>query len=137
MLAQVSKQDVLPVAFVVVVPEVIAGMTQVVRQFATWELQDIMQFVVVDVSGVESPVSGGATLGTVVCASTSSGLVQSASATIRSADPNQAAPLRLSLLAVKQTAGAKANRKIPIETITLLPQTTSSRPCRLVTVVRT
>jgi hypothetical protein len=76
-------------------------MTQVVRQFATWELQDIMQFVVVDVSGVESPVSGGATLGTVVCANASRGLVQSASAATRSADPNQAAPLRLRLPAVK------------------------------------
>lgn len=101
MLEQVSKQAVLPVAFVVAVLEVIAGITQAVRQFATWELHDIMQFVVVEVSGVESPVSGGATLGTVVCASAFPGFVQSASAATRSAGPNQEARLRLPLPAVK------------------------------------
>jgi hypothetical protein len=44
-----------------------AGTTQVVLQFDAWELQDIMQFVVVDVSGVESPGVVGAIFG-VVCA---------------------------------------------------------------------
>jgi hypothetical protein len=44
-----------------------AGTTQVVLQFDAWELQDIMQFVVVDVSGVESPGVVGAMFG-VVCA---------------------------------------------------------------------
>jgi hypothetical protein len=75
------------------------------------------------VSGVESPVSGGATFGTVVCARASPGRAQSATAATRSADRNQAAPLRLRPPAVKETAAAQANRKIPTKTITLLPQT--------------
>jgi len=47
------------------------GKTQRVWQFADCELQDIMQFVTVEVTGVESPVKGGTTFGVVaVCADT-------------------------------------------------------------------
>jgi hypothetical protein len=49
------------------------GKTQRVWQFADCELQDIMQFVTVEVTGVESPCKGGVTLGVVaVCANTPS-----------------------------------------------------------------
>jgi hypothetical protein len=44
------------------------GMKQVVLQFTAWELQVIMQLVVVEVRGVESPGVGATTLGVVVCA---------------------------------------------------------------------
>ena len=47
-------------------------MTQLVWQFADCELQDIMQFVTVEVTGVESPESGGLTFGSVACANTTS-----------------------------------------------------------------
>ena len=63
----------LPVAFGVP-PEVAdetAGRTQAVRQLATCELQVIMQLVVVEVSGVARPVSGGVTVGMELCASPS------------------------------------------------------------------
>jgi len=43
-------------------------MKQVVLQFTAWELQVIMQLVVVEVRGVESPGVGATTLGVVVCA---------------------------------------------------------------------
>jgi hypothetical protein len=50
-----------------------AGMTQPVWHVAAWELHDIMQFVTVEVTGVEpSPVKGGVALGTVACASATS-----------------------------------------------------------------
>ena len=42
-----------------------AGMKQPVWQFAACELHDIMQFVTVEVTGVESPWKGGVTLGVV------------------------------------------------------------------------
>jgi hypothetical protein len=42
-----------------------AGMKQLVWQFADRELHDIMQFVTVEVTGVESPWKGGVTLGVV------------------------------------------------------------------------
>ncbi len=45
------------------------GTTQVVLQFDAWELHDIMQLVVVDVSGVESPGVVGAILGVCACSS--------------------------------------------------------------------
>jgi hypothetical protein len=45
------------------------GNTQAVLQFTTWELQVIMQVVVVKVRGVESPGMGVTTFGVVVCAS--------------------------------------------------------------------
>jgi hypothetical protein len=49
------------------------GKTQRVWQFADCELQDIMQFVTVEVTGVESPTKGGTTFGVVaVCANTTS-----------------------------------------------------------------
>ena len=44
------------------------GTKQPVWQFAARELQDIMQLVVVEVSGVDSPVVGATTFGVVVCA---------------------------------------------------------------------
>src|SRR4029077_6140338 len=47
-----------------------AGMTQPVWQFAACELHNIMQFVTVEVTGVESPTKGGVTFGVVACAST-------------------------------------------------------------------
>jgi hypothetical protein len=63
----------LAIAFKVTVPEGVtvggAGMTQLVWQFAASELHDIMQFVTVEVIGVESPVKGAATFGVVACAS--------------------------------------------------------------------
>jgi hypothetical protein len=64
-----------------------AGMTQPVWQLAAWELHDIMQFVTVEVTGLEpSPVKGGATLGTVDCASaTSCAQRTTAAAAIRTA----------------------------------------------------
>lgn len=40
-----------------------AGRMQLVLQFATCELQDIMQLVVVEVSGVERPLNGELTFG--------------------------------------------------------------------------
>ena len=47
------------------------GKTQRVWQFADCELQDIMQFVTVELTGVESPWKGVATFGVVaVCADT-------------------------------------------------------------------
>jgi hypothetical protein len=48
------------------------GMKQPVVQFAACELHDIMQFVTVEVTGVESPVKGGVTFGVVACASATS-----------------------------------------------------------------
>jgi hypothetical protein len=42
-----------------------AGITQLVWQFAACELHDIMQFVTVEVTGVESPWKGTATFGVV------------------------------------------------------------------------
>ncbi len=42
-----------------------AGIKQPVWQFAACELHDIMQFVTVEVTGVESPVKGGVTFGVV------------------------------------------------------------------------
>jgi hypothetical protein len=45
-----------------------AGMTQPVWQFAACELHNIMQFVTVEVMGVESPTKGGVTFGGVVAA---------------------------------------------------------------------
>jgi hypothetical protein len=49
------------------------GRTQLVWQFADCELQDIMQFVTVEVTGVESPTKGGTTFGVVaVCADATS-----------------------------------------------------------------
>ena len=42
-----------------------AGMKQPVWQFAACELHDIMQFVTVEVTGVESPWKGGVTFGVV------------------------------------------------------------------------
>ena len=49
----------LAVALKVAVPEGVvvggAGIKQLVRQFATWALHDITQFVTVEVIGVESP----------------------------------------------------------------------------------
>jgi len=42
-----------------------AGMRQPVWQFAARELHDIMQFVTVEVIGVESPWKGGVTFGVV------------------------------------------------------------------------
>jgi hypothetical protein len=42
-----------------------AGITQLVWQFAACELHDIMQFVTVEVTGVERPWKGKATLGVV------------------------------------------------------------------------
>src|ERR1700761_5549148 len=44
------------------------GTTHVVLQFDAWELHDIMQLVVVDVSGVESPGVVGAIFGVCACA---------------------------------------------------------------------
>jgi hypothetical protein len=44
-------------------------MKHVVRQFAATELQFIMQFVTVEVIGVESPGVGVTTFGVVACAS--------------------------------------------------------------------
>ncbi len=49
-----------------------AGMKQPVWQFAACELHDIMQFVTVEVIGVESPVKGGVTFGVAACASATS-----------------------------------------------------------------
>jgi len=49
-----------------------AGMTQPVWQFAACELHDIMEFVTVEVTGVESPWKGGVTFGVVACASATS-----------------------------------------------------------------
>jgi hypothetical protein len=46
-----------------------AGIRHVVRQFAATELQFIMQFVTVEVIGVESPGVGVTTFGVVACAS--------------------------------------------------------------------
>ena len=47
------------------------GKTHRVWQFADCELQDIMQFVTVEVRGVDSPCKGGMTFGVVaVCANT-------------------------------------------------------------------
>jgi hypothetical protein len=68
---------VLDVAFkVTVVPMGVvvrgAGMTQPVWQFDARELHDIMQFVTVEVTGVESPRKGGVTFGVVACASATS-----------------------------------------------------------------
>jgi hypothetical protein len=62
---------VFDVAFKVPVPAAVgaAGMTQPVWQFAARELHDIMQFVTVEVIGVESPWKGGVTFGVVACAS--------------------------------------------------------------------
>ena len=54
-----------------------AGKTQRVWQFADCELQVIMQFVTVEVTGVDSPVKGGTTFGVVaVCANTTSGALE-------------------------------------------------------------
>jgi hypothetical protein len=47
-------------------------MKQPVLQFATCELHNIMQFVTVEVMGVESPWKGGVTFGVVACASATS-----------------------------------------------------------------
>jgi hypothetical protein len=67
---------VFAVALKVTVPEGVvvggAGMTQLVWQFAACELHDIMQFVTVEVIGVESPTGGLTTFGVEVCASTAS-----------------------------------------------------------------
>jgi hypothetical protein len=64
---------VFDVAFKVPVPEdaVVGagGMTQPIWQFAARELHDIIQFVTVEVIGVESPCKGGVTFGVVACAS--------------------------------------------------------------------
>jgi hypothetical protein len=61
-----------------------AGMKQLVWQFAACELHDIMQFVTVEVTGVESPWKGGVTFGVVACASaTSCAPKQIAAATTR------------------------------------------------------
>ena len=49
-----------------------ARMTQAVWQFAACELHDIMQFVTLEVTGVESPWKGGVTFGVVACASATS-----------------------------------------------------------------
>ena len=49
-----------------------AGMTQPVWQFAACELHNIMQFVTVEVTGVESPTKGGVTFGVVACATATS-----------------------------------------------------------------
>lgn len=66
----------LAVALKVMDPEVAAvvgvggaGIRHVVRQFAATELQFIMQFVTVEVIGVESPGVGVTTFGVVACAS--------------------------------------------------------------------
>jgi hypothetical protein len=65
--------EVVPKKPPVVVVVGAVGMTQLVWHVAAWELQDIMQFVTVEVTGVEpSPVKGGATFGTVACASATS-----------------------------------------------------------------
>jgi hypothetical protein len=63
---------VFAVAFKVPVPAVVggAGMTHAVWQFDARELHSIMQFVTVEVRGVESPWKGGVTFGVVACAST-------------------------------------------------------------------
>lgn len=88
MLAQLNRHVVLPVAFGVPddVPDESAGRTQAVRQLATCELQVIMQFVVVEVSGVARPVSGGVTVGIELCASPSRVPVQMTAAAMRTAD---------------------------------------------------
>ena len=59
-------QAVFAVAFKVPPRDAIgAGMKQPVWQFADCELHDIMQFVTVEVTGVESPWKGGVTFGVV------------------------------------------------------------------------
>jgi hypothetical protein len=83
-LEQFNKHAVLPVAFDVVAPDAdTAGIRQAVRQLATCELQVIMQLVVVEVSGVASPVRGGVTVGIEVCASVSHALEQIIAAAAR------------------------------------------------------
>ena len=68
--------DALAVALLVVVAALVGavpGTTQAVWQVAACELQVIMQVVVVEVSGVESPVKGVVTFGVVeVCANAAS-----------------------------------------------------------------
>ena len=61
------------------------GRTQLVWQFADCELQDIMQFVTVEVTGVESPTKGGTTFGVVAvwANTTSCALEQIAAAATR------------------------------------------------------
>jgi hypothetical protein len=104
-LAQLNKHDVLPVAFGVP-PEVvdeIAGRTQAVRQLATGELQVIMQLVVVDVSGVARPVSGGVTVGIELCANPLRVPVPMTAAARRIAIASQQATLRPRLLPAHET----------------------------------
>ncbi len=71
---QPTTHAVFDVAFKVPVPAVVgaAGITQLVWQFAARELHDIMQFVTVERTGVESPCKGGVTFGVVACASATS-----------------------------------------------------------------
>ena len=105
MLAQLNKHDVLPVAFGVP-PEVvdeIAGRTQAVRQLATCELQVIMQLVVVDVSGVARPVSGGVTVGIELCASPSRVPAPVAAAARTTAIASQLATVRPRLFPAYET----------------------------------
>jgi len=104
-LAQLNKHDVLPVAFGVP-PEVvdeIAGRTQAVRQLATCELQVIMQLVVVDVSGVARPVSGGVTVGIELCASPSRVPAPTTAAARKAANASQLATVRPRLLPAHET----------------------------------